>query len=480
MKVSIHNFKSIRSLIDFELKPFTVLSGVNSSGKSSFIQFLLLLKQTIDLDSSQKLLSLNGDLYQVKEFQDILFNKDLSNKLKVSFDFNKSEIVPIENPKRINIFDSFADYHCIIEITYDHFEEKEFINEFMVKFILPEGDKREQYIKFINTRNGKNEHAIDTNTGIFSNELFFEKPTITNIVYSSIYPNQYETLRIIETTDNDGNPVKEEIRTSEVSKIDGIKVLVDYFFKNISYIGPLREKPRDDYSFSGSNKYVGVNGEFVAQVLENYAKEPVQYNTITLKEDGIDYLLTESTLLDGVKYWMCDVFGIASNIYSEKVNDNYKIVLVSDSGLKTTIKHVGFGISQLLPIIVEGLRLGKGSTLILEQPEIHLHPKLQSLLFDFLYGLIKQGKSVLIETHSDHFITRMRRRIAEDLSNSITKNVNLTFIETNKGKNLFRSIDLDDYGTLNYFPTDFIEQSNVELKAIVKAQMKKRIQNQKK
>ena len=81
----------------------------------------------------------------------------------------------------------------------------------------------------------------------------------------------------------------------------------------------------------------------------------------------------------------------------------------------TTIADVGFGVSQLLPILVIGLRSGRASLLILEQPEIHLHPRLQANLADFLLTLAASGRRIIVETHSDHFINRLRRRIAARL-----------------------------------------------------------------
>ena len=80
------------------------------------------------------------------------------------------------------------------------------------------------------------------------------------------------------------------------------------------------------------------------------------------------------------------------------------------------------------------------------------------------------GKKVIVETHSSHFITRMRRRIAEDESNVMDNRINLTFIENNT----FRTLELDDFGKLEYYPKEFIEPTNAELSAIVQAQMKKR------
>ncbi|MFV1976547.1 MAG: AAA family ATPase [Candidatus Scalindua sp.] len=430
-------------------------------------------QHTIELDSSNQPFYLDGELYKVREFKDILYNKDLGNPLGVSFLFHKAEFSTINKPQIISLFNVFDDYQCLVEIKYDYKNNKPFVREFCVKFIFPEGQVRKQYIKFVENSNGS--YSIETNKDYFGEGLLFDKPMITHIRYSSIFPLFYEEKKKIEyeIDKNEGTTTEFEF-IKKLIKIDDIKILIQTFFEKISYIGPLREQPKDEYSISSSHKSVGTKGEFVAQILENHSQDPIQFYKINFHEDGITYQQEEGLLLAGVKYWMCDVFGIAKDIYSERKEDSYKILLEGYSGLLTTIKHVGFGISQLLPIIVEGLRMPSNGTLILEQPEIHLHPKLQSLLFDFLYSLTLQRKTIIVETHSNHLITRMRRRVAENMSNTMDNNINLTFIESRKGKHLFRTLNLDDFGTLDYFPKDFIEQSSSELKAIVKAQMIKR------
>lgn len=460
MKISIYNFKSIKKLLNFEIKPFTVLSGVNSSGKSSFVQLLLLLKQTVSLDSSKIHLDLEGDLYQVRDFKDILFSKNLENKLKVIFEFNKTEF---NNRAVATVFDIFEGnyvYEIEIEFGFDK-ENKEFISEFVVKVLLSEGDKREQFIKFKTEKNGDYHYSIQTNHQTYTDFEWNRDQTISNIRFTSIYPTEYEILE---------NNVTER----KALKANEFKSIIDSFFNSISYIGPLREQPKDEYPSSRNPNYIGSKGEFVAQVLEKNIELKIQFNKFQENEDGINYETYEDSLLNAVNYWMCEKFKIAKNISVTKREDYYQIKLITDTGLETTIKHVGFGISQLLPIIVEGLRISANGILILEQPEIHLHPKYQSLLFDFLYGLTLQGKIVIVETHSDHLITRMRRRIAEDTTNTMSNNINLTFIESRKRENIFRTLDLDDYGVLDYFPEDFIEQSGNESRLIVKAQMKKR------
>lgn len=475
MKISIKNFKSIRELNNFELKPFNIISGVNSSGKSSFIQLLLLLKQTIELESSNQPLLLNGDYYSVKNFNDIIYGHNPQNKLSISFSFNKAAFSEIEKPQITSLFNVFDDYEAFVEVKYEFKDEQVFIQEFLLNFTTPKGRKKKQFL--ILSRDQNNQFSIETNEALFGKELFFNKPVINNIVYSSIFPLYYEGEKKEEIEDlREDNVFNSEYDfTRGLINIEDIKIVISSFFTNISYLGPLREQPKDEYYISKKSKGVGIKGQFVARVLENNSSTMVESLKIKKDKEGlISYKITKEPLLDGVKYWICDVFNIAKDIFSEKKEDTYQIFLVGHSGLKTTIKHVGFGISQILPIVVEGLRMSKKGTLILEQPEIHLHPKLQSLLYDFLYGLTLQGKTIIVETHSNHFITRMRRRIAEDDSNEMDDKINLTFIESQNGKHLFRTLNLDDYGVLEYFPDDFIEQSNSELKAIVKAQMKKR------
>jgi len=478
MKITIRNFKSIEELIQYELKPLTIISGVNSSGKSSFVQLLLLLKQTIERNSTDEQLFLSGDLYKVKNFIDLLSRKNLGNKLSAVFEFSKEEDLKIKSSKRISIFDSFQNFHISVAISFNFNKGRIIIAEFEVKYSLPEGEKKEHFLKCLTkSDNGNRAFLIEGNSILFAKDLLDNKPVSPdNIIYSSIYPLYYEVKRTeTEPSPNKENPnIYQETLDKIFFNLDGIKDLVDSTFKTMTYIGPIRIEPQDEYVLNDMHNSVGTNGRFVSQVLENNSQKRIEYFKPTFSETGeAVFERIETTLLEAVKYWMCDIFKIGVDIFVEKTNDVYVIYLIGLNGIKTTIKHVGFGISQILPIIVEGLLMNNNSTLILEQPEIHLHPKIQSLLFDFLYSLTLQEKKIIIETHSDHFITRMRRRVAEDMQNNMADKINLTFIETLKGKVLFRSIPVDDFGAIEYFPENFIDQTSSELKAILNAQIKK-------
>jgi predicted ATPase len=478
MKISINNFKSIGSLVNYEMRPLTILSGTNSSGKSSFIQLLLLLKQTLQDDSAQRALDIKGDFFKVRRYLDIIKGKTKDNKLKIELKFNKSELSNFKDFYEINFYDAaFDNYDLHINTEFDFIENQIIVSLFEVKFISIEAEYKESFIRFENKNKILN---IETDSAVFNDDLYKEKGKykINKINYSSFIPSDVEIEFVTEIINLENQKTIEKSAFKLGLKLDGIKAILHNFFNSLNYVGPLRQPPKDEYSIYGKGNSVGIEGENVAEVISLLSDQHISFFKIAENDDNISFIKNEDLFLNAVKYWLCEKFKLCSEVYSIKEGDSYVIYVQSNSGVKSTIKHVGFGISQLLPIVVEGLRIGIGETLILEQPEIHLHPKVQSQLTDFLLSLIEQGKKVIIETHSDHLITRLRRRIAEDPSNQLDDNVLLTFVEVGTSDILFRSIDIDDFGNLDYFPDDFIEKPDAELKAILKAQMKKRL-NQK-
>lgn len=460
MKISINNFKSIGSLANYEMRPLTILSGTNSSGKSSFIQLLLLLKQTLEDDSAQRPLFLDGKIYNVRNYLDIIKDKNKDNKLRIEFVFNKSELAKYKHYPELSIYE-VLDYDLQIQIEFNLNGQQIIVSSFNVKII---NEAKPAIIKFENKLDSYN---IETNVAIFSENLYGNQYKINKINYSAFIPTDYEIVN------------QEGIITKEVTKLEGVKTILKDFFKNLNYIGPLRYGPQDVYSANGNSNSIGTNGENVAEIFCELSEKVISYYKIEENEDNISYVKTQDTLLIAVKYWLCERFKLCNDIYSKREADSYVIYVVSLSGITSTIKHVGFGISQILPIIIEGLRIADNETLVLEQPELHLHPKVQSNLTDFLISLVEQGKKVIIETHSDHVITRLRRRIAEDNNNQLDDKVLLTFVEVGMKDVLFRNINIDDFGIIQLpYPEGFIEKNDTELKAILKAQMNKRLNQQ--
>jgi predicted ATPase len=138
------------------------------------------------------------------------------------------------------------------------------------------------------------------------------------------------------------------------------------------------------------------------------------------------------------------------------------------------LTNVGVGVSQILPIVVMALLAEPPSLLIFEQPELHLHPRVQTRLADFFLSVSLIGKQCLLETHSEYLVERLRRRIAEADGDSLTSIARIYFTERVSGETSLRPAEVTRYGALSSYPPDFFDQSAEEAEGIVKAAIEKR------
>lgn len=167
----------------------------------------------------------------------------------------------------------------------------------------------------------------------------------------------------------------------------------------------------------------------------------------------------------------------------KKQGESYEALLslLSKPQTDVSIVEVGFGVSQILPIIAVSLLSPVNSLLIFEQPEIHLHPRAQAGLGEFFLCLARSGRRVLVETHSDHLINRLRRRIAEDKSNHFENWVNILFVhppENGRGAVVEKG-RIDRYGQIENWPPSFLAESANDARAIMLAASTKRIEDRK-
>lgn len=481
MKISVENFKSIGKLEDLELKPLTIFSGNNSAGKSSFLQLLLILKQTLDIASSRKQLFTQGDFFSAMRQVDLIKDKDATKELNLRFSISKPEFASYGERVQKSLFDGFPEYSCLLEVVFGFYSNSlqlkrlnlEYTTEINTQFLRFEKGNTVEETK-IESNNTSNFLTSESNYDDSENVI----REIKKVNYSAFLPISYDESVTIVRENEKGET--DHFTTNSITRlnINSIRSFLEAFAEDLLYIGPLRVEPQDAYSGHPEKNWVGVKGEYTAQVLESMGSNLIVCNFPSFEDGSIKFHTKESTLLEATNYWICEVFQFAEQISVQKLGESYAVLLRRD-GVETTLKHVGFGISQILPIVVQGLLMNIGATLILEQPEIHLHPKIQSLLFDFLYAQVVLGRNFIVETHSDHFITRMRRRVAEDKSSQLQEQINLSFVEKEDKKLLFKRIRFDSLGVYEFFPEDFIENSEQELTALLDAQMSKRKANRK-
>lgn len=159
---------------------------------------------------------------------------------------------------------------------------------------------------------------------------------------------------------------------------------------------------------------------------------------------------------------------------------------ISGNHSEVNLSDVGFGVSQVLPVIVQCYYAPNNSTIILEQPELHLHPNAQTGLADLFLDVIDSQSSdrtprniqLLVESHSEHFLNRLQRRIAEDQTGGLQEKVKLYFCSNEKGESKIEELRLNEYGQIENWPKDFFGDPLGEVLEREEASSKKREKKQ--
>ena len=239
---------------------------------------------------------------------------------------------------------------------------------------------------------------------------------------------------------------------------------------SIFYLGPLREYPKREYAWSGSSPIdVGPRGERVVDALlaarNNDERRQLGFKK-RLKpfEEIIAYWLKELGLIHSF-----NVSELAehSNLYKIQVRKTAKStpVLITD---------VGFGVSQLLPVLVLLYYVPEGAIVLLEQPEIHLHPAVQTGLADVIINVAKtRNVQVIVESHSEHLLRRLQLRVAED--DLTPDEIKLYFCETKAGASVLNRLIIDIFGNIENWPENFFGNEFDEIANIQRAGLKKRL-----
>jgi predicted ATPase len=261
----------------------------------------------------------------------------------------------------------------------------------------------------------------------------------------------------------------------------------EYFENYVRYLGPLRDEPKPLYPLEalGNPTDVGFKGENTAAVLHLNQYRQISYltsnNFAGKAGDQIGTAVGRATLQAAVVDWL-SYMGVVEGV---STGDRGKIgheLQVKTPGLQKfhDLTNVGVGVSQVLPIVVMALLAPTGSLLIFEQPELHLHPRVQTRLADFFISIALAGKQCLVETHSEYLIHRLRRRIAEAPDDQLTKLSKLFFVERTDGLTSCREVDISRYGAIIDWPADFFDQAQEEAESILQAATVKRAAERKK
>jgi predicted ATPase len=261
--------------------------------------------------------------------------------------------------------------------------------------------------------------------------------------------------------------------------LGAVHYLDSFFSYSISYLGPLRDEPKPLYPLPTSPDltYVGLRGEYTAAVLDLHRFKIIDYVPPEhFTNPAIRQQVVSAPLQTAVGEWL-KYLGVADSVQTFDKGKLGHELQVQTAGIAKPhdLTHAGVGVSQVLPILVSCLISDFDTTHLLEQPELHLHPAVQSRLGDFFLSMALLGKQCIVETHSEYLINRLRFRIASALVNApLSSSTKIYFVEKKADASTFREVLINDYGAIPDWPDGFFDQSQDEAERILRAASFKR------
>lgn len=302
----------------------------------------------------------------------------------------------------------------------------------------------------------------------------YSVPVFNRLIAQKIEENEGKIKSLIDL----GNAKEFTLDSESFYPMEYINYLDHFFKRSLKYLGPLRDEPKPVYPLQGTAdpRDIGYKGENTASVLDINRNADVEYfKPQSIGSNQIRPEKSKSTLYNAVLDWL-KYMGVAEGVQTSdkgKLGHEMKIMAQGSSSLHD-LTHVGVGVSQVLPILVLSLLAEKDSTLIFEQPELHLHPMVQTRLADFFASMVLLEKQCIVETHSEYLINRLRFLSAISKENEISSKVSIFFVEKENDISIYNKIKFNKYGSITNWPKGFFDENEKNAASIIKAAMNKK------
>ncbi|THC27733.1 DUF3696 domain-containing protein [Enterobacter sp. AD2-3] len=422
MRLSVEGYKSIAQKRSIEVKGLTIIAGANSSGKSSFMQPFLILKQTLENNTDDSTLVINGENTNLTESSQIFCNITKKEEFSIYIEYHKDkrETGLKEESKATFSYDKNNGFT---------------ISESSLKSAGKE----------IKITPRMNQDEISEMVSIFrKNDKQFD----------NVYKNFDKSDFIMDHKISNDKPfLSLDIKPRKVKEQQNINFGIGFGFnpngaledlaKKIIHIPGVRSTPERQYKIQGFNKrYQGRFDKYTASILYKWnAKDKSKIKEL-------------NNIINSL--------GLGGDISTKKINEAQVCIEMSltskykNSKDKVNVSDVGFGLSQILPIIVAVIQANNDHIIYIEQPEIHLHPKAQFKLATVLSDYANKGKKMIIETHSSIFIRGLQIEVAEGRLSKDSVSLNW-FTQDSDGATVVSEAMFDDNGTFGDWPSDFDE-----------------------
>ena len=440
--LALENFKAWQKA-ELRFAKVTGFFGANSAGKSSLLQFLLMLKQTRNATDRGAVLHLGGerDLVSLGTFGDIVHGRKRS--LEWSLGWTLPKTLDLESSGGPPYRPCSLKADCRVGSSGGDIEAQRLRYGFDDVAFWLAGTQKKGY-------------QLRTNSPGFEFKKAVGRPAqMPGPVKTHQFPSETRT------------------NYQNTGFLGDFEMAYEVLMDSIHYLGPLREHPRRHYHWSGTKRDdVGQRGEHTVDAILAATRDG---KTVRLKPKGPGVKLKE--FQEAISWWLKELhlihhFHVAE--VGEETNLYRAMVRTSPSAPLTALVDVGFGVSQVLPALVLLYYVPEGATVLMEQPEIHLHPAVQSGLADLILRVAEvRNVQIIVESHSEHLLRRLQRRVAEEQVSA--EDVKLYFVSSQRGRAQAEDLRLNEYGEIENWPDSFFGDEMGEVAAIAKARLKRRI-----
>ncbi len=422
-QISMTNFKSWRQTGPVPLAPLTGFFGANSSGKSSLLQMLLLLKQTVESSDPNLVLktgSLQEGYVNLGTAHEITYGTENHMSLGLTWEVDSPSLsIPSINEGEV------------LEITELDFNTRIYASEQRI-YLKSLSYQSANGFSAVLTRETNNHYTIRVSVNGKEPTRVQSRPRV-HLKPEKCYSFSDEARRHYQDT----------------AYLSDLVLQFEQQFQKLHYLGPLREYPRRQYTWAGEQPTnVGLKGELAIPALLAGKEQKVYDEQRKSKQNRLDTRIAQCLVdLNLATSFRVDPVAPGSILYQVKLkrHQNSHEVLLPD---------VGIGLSQVLPVLVLCYYVPEGSTIILEQPELHLHPSVQAGLADVFIDVIKnRNLQILLESHSEYLLRRLQRRIAEE--QILPDQAALYFCDICSGQSRLTKLDVNLFGEIDNSPPDF-------------------------
>ncbi len=427
----VRHYKSFVDTGWIDIAPLSLVFGHNSSGKTALLSVLPMLRQTIeDPDPSVPFVFSSEGGVDLGVYEEVVhdhiirLDTPLRFSFKVSLGLNPRYRFWLRRAQSLGLRhnDTFV---VDIGVNYNKKRRKIAITNFSLCVHGRRSGQGEIFLlKFYRkTTAERQKWHVE-----FAPSLGIEVKDV-ELTWTHFLPRIFWSRRI----DTEKSALTEVLR--------GIYYAMEEALRKVVHLGPSRAFPRRAYRITGeSPRDVGILGE--------------NWLNILMKAEA------RQELLRNVNQWLKRL-GYALKVEWGRQGYIHPVLRDEKAGIEVSLKDVGFGISQILPILVQGFASPPGTILILEQPEIHLHPRAQADLGDMLMGIAQRGVHLLVETHSEHLLLRIQRRLAEKAlaegrSGSLNSDqVAIYYVEKPREESMVYRLQMDKTGSFLSTPENF-------------------------